>query len=145
MEIVDLLDYADHLGEIILESEVVHEYIQARKRMNEDEVAKRLINEFNASKVYYEDVQRFGRYHPDYNKIMKEVRSKKREMDLNEHVAKFKIAERNLQKLLDDISEIIAHSVSTSIIVPKEDSLFTDSGCSSGSCGSGGSCSCNAS
>src|SRR5690625_3310963 len=96
-------------------------------------------------KDQYEDVQRFGRYHPDYQEIMKNIRSSKRKMDMNEFVAAFKVAERNLQRFLDEISEYIARSVSDTIMVPKEDLALSDSGCSSGSCGSGGTCGCQAS
>lgn len=145
IEIVDLLDQSEHFSKIILQSDVIDEYRQARKRMNNDETAQRLIREFNETKILYDEVQRFGRYHPDYNQIMTNIRSKKRDMDMNEVVANFKIAERNVQRLLDDISELIARSVSEQILVPKEGAIFTDGGCSTGGCGSGGACSCNAS
>lgn len=145
IEIVDLLDHTEEFSKVILQSEIVHDYIQARERMNTDETAQRLIKEFNESKVLYEDVQRFGRYHPDYNEIMKKVRSKKRDMDMNECVAEFKVAERKFQRLLDDISELIAHSVSEQIIVPKDGAVFTEGGCISGNCATGGACSCKVS
>lgn len=145
IEIVDLLDQTEHFSKILLQSDVIDEYRQARIQMNNDETAQRLIREFNETKILYDEVQRFGRYHPDYNQIMTKIRSKKRDMDMNELVANFKIAERNVQRLLDDISELIARSVSEQILVPKEGAIFTDGGCSTGGCGSGGACSCNAS
>jgi len=145
IEIVDLLDQSDKLSEMILQSDVIDNYIQARRKMNNDDRAQELIKDFNDTKILYEEVQRFGRYHPDYNEIMRNIRSKKRDMDMNELVASFKIAERHVQRLLDDVSELIAHSVSEQIMVPKEGAMFSDSGCASGNCGSGGSCSCNAS
>ena len=58
-------------------------------------------------KVQYEDVQRFGKYHPDYHSIMKEIRKLKRELDLDEKVANLKLAENELQDMLDEISLII--------------------------------------
>ncbi|HLS35848.1 MAG TPA: YlbF family regulator [Bacillota bacterium] len=145
MEIVDLLDRTDSFSELILQSKIVHEYIEARERMNNDPTAQRLIKEFNDMKVFYEEVERFGRYHPDYNKIMKNIRAKKRDMDMNEYVATFKVAERNVQRLLDDISEVLAHSVSENIMVPKDGAIFTEGGCASGNCASGGTCSCKVS
>ena len=51
-------------------------------------------------KEQYEDVQRFGKYHPDYKTIMKEIRRLKREMDLDENVSEFRKAENDLQSLL---------------------------------------------
>lgn len=144
MSYMKLLDQAEQLAEVILNSETMREYKEAYDRLQNDEQAQTLIKEFNDMKAHYEDIQRFGTYHPDYRDIMRRVRRAKRKMDLNNEVANFKIAERNIQKLLDNVSEIIAHSVSDHIKVPKEGALFSDSGCGSG-CGTGGTCGCQAS
>lgn len=146
LEFVNIIDQAEKLGKAVLESEVMEEYKIARKKLHDNTEAQQHIRAFANIKEHYEDVQRFGRYHPDYNEIMKSVRSTKRAMDMNEHVAKYKIAERNLQGLLDEISEHIAYSVSEQIIVPIDGAALTTGGCSSGGgCGSGGTCSCQAS
>lgn len=146
LEYVDVLDRSEELGEMILQSDVMEAYKESRKVLKENKESQQLIKAFTDVKTHYEDVQRFGRYHPDYNEIMKNVRSVKRAMDMNENVALFKVAERNLQKLLDDISEYIATSVSADIKAPKDGALLSDGGCASGGgCGTGGGCSCNAS
>jgi cell fate (sporulation/competence/biofilm development) regulator YlbF (YheA/YmcA/DUF963 family) len=142
MEIVDLLDTSEHIGQMVLQSDVMQEYHKAKKQVEEDKEAQRLISVFNNTKEQYEDVQRFGRYHPDYSMIMKSIRTTKREMDMNDSVAAFKVAERNLQGLLDEISQVVAFSVSEQVKVPKDGALLTDSGCG---CGSGGGCGCKAS
>jgi cell fate (sporulation/competence/biofilm development) regulator YlbF (YheA/YmcA/DUF963 family) len=139
LEYVDILDRSELLGKMVLDSDVMESYNYSLQELNEDKEAQRLIKAFKDIKVHYEDVQRFGRYHPDYNDIMKKVRSVKREMDMNEKVATFKIAERNLQKLLDEISGHVALSVSEQIKAPKDGGALTDSGCG---CGSGGGCGC---
>lgn len=139
MEYVDILDYSEQLGKMVLDSDVMKVYNNSQKELNEDIEAQKLIKTFKDIKHHYEDVQRFGRYHPDYNEIMKQVRASKREMDMNDKVASFKIAERNLQKLLDEISELVALSTSEEIKAPKDGAALTDSGCG---CGSGGGCGC---
>ncbi|MGI8314002.1 YlbF family regulator [Halobacillus mangrovi] len=141
MEIVDLLDRSEMIGQMVMNSDTMQHYNQAKYELENDAEAQKLIKNFNNMKEHYEDVQRFGRYHPDYSSIMKQVRSVKREMDMHEKVAQFKKAERNLQKLLDEISENVAFSVSEQIKVPKNGMALTDTGCSGG-CGSGGSCGC---
>lgn len=140
MEYVTILDDAEELGKIVFDSDVMKDYLEKKASLEQDEEAQKLIKVFNDIKEHYEDIQRFGRYHPDYQEIMKKVRSTKRAVDMHESVAVFKVAERNLQSLLDDISEMIAFSVSNQIKVPKDGALLTDSGCSS--CGSGGACGC---
>lgn len=139
-EMIELLDEAEQLTDMILQSEAYNAYKEAHYHLIHDQEAQELIQAFVHIKATYEEVQRFGRYHPDYNQIMREVRAKKRQMDLNEKVASFKVAERELQRLLDDISELIAHSVSEHILVPKDGII--DGACG---CGSGGSCGCQAS
>jgi len=141
-ETVEILDRCENLGQIVLQSDVYEQYIQAKDELDNDIEAQRLIKDFQDTKDHYEDVQRFGRYHPDYNTIMKDVRQKKRDMDMHERVASYKIAERNLQKLLDEISQIVAFSVSEQVKVPKDGMLFQDSGGGCG-CGSGGGCGCS--
>lgn len=140
MEYADILDRAELLGDMVLQSDVMEDYYNARQAMEDDDEAQQLIKAFNDIKSHYEDVQRFGRYHPDYNQIMKQVRSTKRAMDMHETVAAYKIAERNLQKLLDEISQYVAESISADIKAPKDGAALTDDGC-----GSGGSCGCKVS
>lgn len=141
LEYVDILNRSEKLGDMIMASEVMEEFTEAKKALYNDKESTRLINAFLDIKDHYEDVQRFGRYHPDYREIMKKVRLSKREMDMNEKVAQYKIAERNLQLMLDEVSQCIAFSVSEEIKVPKDGASLTDSGCG---CGSGGSCGCSA-
>lgn len=144
-EHLNVLDKADELVEYITQSDIVQKYNEAKHAMETDEDAQTYIKDFESMKDQYEDVQRFGMYHPDYYEIMRTVRSAKRKMDMHEKVAAFKIAERQLQQFLDEISEIIARSTSEHIMVPKDGAALTDGGCSSGSCGTGGSCGCQAS
>lgn len=140
-----ILDEADDLSAMILRSEQMNEWRKAYLAVYSDPVLVEKIAKFNRMKEQYEDVNRFGKYHPDYHTVMKEIRLQKRELDLNDKVAKLKLAENELQDLLDEISLIIAKSVSESVKVPVSNPFFeTSTSCSSGGCGSGGSCSCSA-
>ena len=139
VETVDLLDLTDELSEMVNQSEQMLNYIEKKLQLKKDQQSQALLKAFEHKKEQYEDVQRFGRYHPDYRVITKETRLLKREIDMLDSVAQFKVAERELQMLLDDISERIAHSVSKQIMVPRDGALFTDVGC-----GHGGSCGCSA-
>ncbi|ASN05872.1 YlbF family regulator [Virgibacillus necropolis] len=143
MEMVGILDRSEDLGKMILQSDVMEAYNNSQKALKEDKESQKLVKAFADIKDQYEDVQRFGRYHPDYSVIMKKVRTIKREMDMDDKVAAFKIAERNLQKLLDEISGNVAMSVGDMIKAPKDGAALSDGGCG---CGSGSSgCGCKAS
>lgn len=78
MEIVDLLDSSETIGHMVMNSDTMHHYNEAKYALENDRDAQALIKRFADIKEHYEDVQRFGRYHPDYNDIMKKVRSVKR-------------------------------------------------------------------
>ncbi|GAA0460424.1 YlbF family regulator [Alkalibacillus silvisoli] len=144
IEVIEVLEQAEKLGEMIKQSEDYEVYTQYKGRLYDDPEANKLITDFQKMKDDYEDVQRFGRYHPDYSKIMKEIRQHKREVDLHDTVADFKQTETQLQKLLDDVSEIVAKSISPNIKAPRDGIALKDTGDGCG-CGSGGQCGCQAS
>ncbi|PKR78512.1 regulator [Halalkalibacillus sediminis] len=139
IEVIEVLEQAEKLGKMIKKSDDFEAYQSHQAELYSDGQAKKLVDDFTNMKDQYEDVQRFGRYHPDYYKIMKEIRTTKREMDMNDFVASYRQSETKLQELLDDVSEIIAHEISPSVKVPREGLALKDSGCG---CGSGGGCGC---
>lgn len=142
-EWVTIMEHADELTNILLSSEVVDAYIKAHNAVYSNDILVKSIQEFAEMKERYEEVQRFGRYHPDYNIVMKEIRLRKRALDLNEQVAALRLAENDVQHVFDEVGSIIAKSVSESVKVPAGSAFFTSSSCGGG-CGSGGSCSCSA-
>ena len=139
-----ILDSTDELCEMILSSEPAKTLREAYHAVYSDEQLVKAIHAFGRMKEQYEDVQRFGKYHPDYHTIMKSIRQRKRELDLNDQVSALRIAENDFQDLLDEISLLIGKTVSEAVKVPVSNPFFaSDSACGSG-CGSGGSCSCSA-
>ncbi|MGY4689700.1 YlbF family regulator [Salibacterium sp. K-3] len=135
---VDVLDESQQLGRIIIQSDIFLQYKEARERMDNDREAQQLIRRFTEVKDKYDEVQRFGKYHPDYKTISKEVRSVKREMDMHDTVAAYRKAERELEELLNEVCGEVAGIVSPTIKLPGNNPYFEDA--SSGSCGSGGGC-----
>lgn len=145
MEIIDILQQADGLAEAILHSEIGENYLLNLYKLQSDKEAQRKISKFTSLKDLFEDVQRFGKYHPDYKRINLETREAKRDMDLHSTIAEFKMAETELQSTLDEISGLIGRAVSEQVKTPAGNPFFVSSGgCSSGSCGTGGSCGCSA-
>ncbi|GHI01275.1 YlbF family regulator [Neobacillus kokaensis] len=138
LERVQLLEYAEDLAKMVLESDVAEQYQVCLYKMQKNPETQKKIQRFVRLKDLYEEVQRFGKYHPDYKRVMIQIREYKREMDLDPHVAAFKLAENDLQSLLDQISKAIGGAVSSHIKVPTGNPFF-DSG---HGCGSGGSCGC---
>lgn len=142
-ERVELLDRAEKLAQMVLESDIVEHYQICLYKMQNNKRTQEKIRRFTDLKELYDEVQRFGKYHPDYKKVMSQIREYKREMDLDPLVAEFKLAENDLQTLLDEISMLIGGAVSKHIKVPTGNPFF-HTGSHGGGCGSGGSCGCSA-
>lgn len=144
IERLQILTEAEELAKMILQSEAADEYRKYYLKLNNDSQTQRKIKEFVRMKELYEDVQRFGRYHPDYKTINLRTREAKREMDMDENIAHFRKAENALQNILDQVSVIIGKSVSQHIKVPTGNPFFDANSSCSGGCGSGSGCSCSA-
>jgi cell fate (sporulation/competence/biofilm development) regulator YlbF (YheA/YmcA/DUF963 family) len=142
-ERVELLEYAEQLAEMVLESDIVEQYQICLYKMQNNKETQEKISRFVNLKELYEEVQRFGKYHPDYKRVMSQIREYKRDMDLDPQVAEFKLAENDLQGLLDEISMLVGGAVSPHVKVPTGNPFFQTSSHGSG-CGGGGSCSCSA-
>ncbi|RXI98127.1 YlbF family regulator [Anaerobacillus alkaliphilus] len=137
----DIVSESLNLAEMIVQSQQFKQYEAAKTALRSDIEAQEMIWNFNKRKDEYEEVQRFGKYHPDYSRVSKEVRELKRKIDLCEPVALFKKSEKDLETLLNDVSLIIAHAVSKTIKVPTGNPFFDSMSCSGG-CGTGGKCGC---
>ncbi|MBO8176402.1 MAG: YlbF family regulator [Bacillus sp. (in: Bacteria)] len=143
MEQIEIINFAEQLANMIIQSETAEQYRRCYHKLYTDEQTKRKIQAFVQLKERYEEVQRFGKYHPDYKEVTRKIREVKREMDLDENVANFKRAENDMQQLLDEISRLIGHAVSPQIKVPTGNPFFDSLSSCGGGCGSGGACGCS--
>ncbi|OLO40772.1 regulator [Alkalihalophilus pseudofirmus] len=137
----DILEETYQLSQAILSSDVFYHYKECKYKLQQDKEAQSLIRRFNQLKEDYEEVQRFGKYHPNFHDTSKKVRELKRKLDLYPIIAEYKKAETELERLFNEISSIIASNVSPHIKVPSGNPYFDQMSCSGG-CGSGGSCGC---
>lgn len=139
LEGATLLDEADNLAEMVSDSDTAEYYQACKHTLQHDREAQELIRRFAKLKEKHEEVQRFGRYHPEFKTVTTEVRDLKRELDLNDTVAEFQKAEQEMENLLNELSQIIAYSVSPQIKVPSGNPFFDKMG----GCGAGGACGCH--
>lgn len=139
VEWANILDEADQLSAMILSSQPAKNLQDARHDVYSDESLVKEIKAFNKMKEQYEEVQRFGKYHPDYQSVMKKIREMKRNLDINEKIVRLKLAENDFQEMLDEVSIIIGKSVSEAVKVPVNGPLSSSSSCG---CSTGGSCGC---
>lgn len=136
LDMASLLLCAYELGDWINQSVEVTDYLYWKSAVNEDEEVKQMSRRFEKTKELFEECQRFGRFHPDYNEAKDKMKQVEREMNNIESVRRFKLAEQIVDEMLYDVSRTIAESVSENIKVPGNEKA------GGGSCGSGGSCGC---
>lgn len=132
-----LLSRAFELGDSLKNCTFAAEYVYWKDKVSRDAEAQLLAGQFAKAKINFEECERFGRFHPDYNAALDRVYEIEGRLDSLECVRKFKEAERSMDRLLNEVSRTIAYAVSLNIKVPDN-----DPNPKSGGCGSGGSCSC---
>lgn len=132
--LMNILDQTDRLGDMIRESEACVHYKEAKQTLQSDEKAQQLYQSFLNERVKYNEVQRFGRYHPDYQQVMMATRRAKRNYEMFPSVVEFKKAETELQRLLDEVVTVIAMSISEHVKVEVGTPLFDKltHGCATG-------------
>ncbi|WP_414051238.1 YlbF family regulator [Macrococcus animalis] len=134
IDVMEVMDNADLLNKMILNSTAYINYKEAFIALEHNHEVQQIKINLIKLKEKYDEVNRFGRYHPDYQTVMLETRRKKKEYEMHPDVAQFKQLETQLQTLLDEVLVIIATSVSTEVKIEKGNPFFESHTCSSG-CG----------
>lgn len=137
VDMAELLTNAYELGDLINKSAAVSDYLYWKRRVEEDAEIQALVKKLAAKKELFEETQRFGHFHPNYHEAKDKVTEVELELERFEAVRRFKAAEKELDDILHQMSEIIAYAVSDSIKVPSN-----DPNPKGGGCGSGGACGC---
>lgn len=119
-----LLESIYDLTDEIKESDPYQRLLVLHELIEKDEELQKLIKIFNDVKHKYEEVSKHSHYHPDYDRIKKEMQTAKYNLYTNELIKEYKIHEKQIQKTLDDISRSIAKSVSDRLKAPNEIGLL---------------------
>lgn len=133
-----LLSKTSDLSDAMLRSAELADFLYWKERVGQDPGVQQLLGKMARAKERFEECERFGHYHPNYHEALEGVKAVENELQGIEAAREFKRAEEALDKLLYDVSVVIAHAVSESIKVPSNDPLPK----TGGGCGSGGSCGC---
>ena len=115
-----LLNLAYELTDEIKESSSFLKLKEMKNIIDNDPLLKELINNFNKTKEKYEEVAKYSKFHPDFEKVSKELVKVKKEVFTNPTIKKYKDLEKEIQKTLDKVSRDIAQSVSHKIKHPNE-------------------------
>ena len=98
--------------------------LELKKLMDTDIEIIKLIAEFNDVKTKYNEVSKYGKYHPDLKEVRLVLASAKKALFSNVVISEYKQLEKEIQKILDNISRKIAQSVSPKVKYPNEIGLI---------------------
>ena len=98
--------------------------LELKKLMDTDTVIIKLINEFNDAKIKYNEVSKYGKHHPDLKEVRLVLASAKEALFTNKIINEYKQLEKEIQKILDNVSRKIAQSVSPKVKHPNEIGLI---------------------
>jgi len=139
-ETLTVLDDIESLSDKILDSRLYQAFKLAEKYLMENDEAHLLYQAFLKSKEAYDEIMRFGKYHPDYQKVMLEIRKRKRAYEMLPVVMDYKQKEVALQDLIDEVIVKIAYAVSENVKIETGNPFFQKD---ASGCATGGSCSCS--
>jgi cell fate (sporulation/competence/biofilm development) regulator YlbF (YheA/YmcA/DUF963 family) len=135
LDVQEVMIVASELAELIKKSEQASQYLYFKNILEQDENAQILIRKFQQKKNVFLECERYGHFHPDYNRAFDEVIAVQDELDALDVMKHFKSAEQQLDALLFDVSKTIANSVSDDILVPSNfDNTSESHGCGDGGC-----------
>lgn len=121
-----ILDDIDELADMIVASDIYASFEQAKQALENNDEAHLLYQSFLKSKEKYDEVMRFGKYHPDYKKVMLETRQRKRAYEMLDVVMHYKAREMALQHLIDEVVTKIAYAVSEHVKIETGNPFFNN-------------------
>lgn len=136
----EIMDFLDSLNDMVMNTEEYKNYCKYKGLLDTDDEVRNMIKHFARLKEDFIDVERFGKYHPDFSSKRREINQYKKMLDMHPIIMEYRRAEFQLQSLLDEILFIVGQSVSPHANIVSSNPFFSNS--SNSGCATGGSCSC---
>lgn len=133
----DIEDQTQRVIDQIFKSHSFKEYIAKKKEMYVDSEVSAIRQEFLDKKEAFDRIAQYGKHAPDYRDRQRALRKAKRALDLHPKVAEFRLAETQLQGILDEIIIKIAATFSEDVIVETGNPFFEKGSSCKGGCSHG--------
>lgn len=98
--------------------------IDSKKKMIEDKELQELIATFKKWNQKYEEVRKYGEYHPDLHRVQLQFSKAKEELFIHPMVLEYKKHEKVIEHILNQLSKDISKAVSAKIKYKNEIGLF---------------------
>lgn len=140
-ETIEILDQIDIINDKIKNSEPYVNFVKQSIILEQDKNAQELVDAFNHLKMDFEEVSRFGKYHPDFSEKRRALNKAKKSLDMNESVIEYRRAEYQLQAMLDEVLYEAGICISQHVNIVSSNPFFAVG--SGGGCSTGSSCGCS--
>jgi cell fate (sporulation/competence/biofilm development) regulator YlbF (YheA/YmcA/DUF963 family) len=107
METTQIYEKVTELAEAITQSELFMEYKNCQQELLLDETFLALKDDFLKLKDAFEEVSRYGSYHPDLERVRKDYQKAKVELMSHQLFKRFKRIEKELDTMIFEIEEQI--------------------------------------
>lgn len=122
-ELFAIESQCDEVIKHIHHSKAMANFQIAKSALDASEEAQIKITRFNDIKRKFEKIEQYGSHAPGFQELKKAVFQLKREMDLDDVIYAYRIAERELQIQLDLIANKLAAAISENILVSAGDAF----------------------
>lgn len=122
-ELFAIESQCDEVIQSINHSKAMTDFQIAKSALDASQEAQIKITRFNETKSKFENIEQYGSYAPGFQELKKAVFQQKREMDLDDVIYNYRIAERDLQVQLDLIANKLATAISENILVSAGDAF----------------------
>lgn len=122
-ELFAIESQCDEVIKYINHSKTMAKFQIAKSALDASQEAQIKITRFKDTKSKFEKIEQYGSYAPGFQELKKAVFQLKREMDLDDVIYNYRIAERDLQVQLDLIANKLATAISENILVSAGDAF----------------------
>ena len=109
MKYFELCEKSRLLAKEIMEDDLFKELVECKKTI--DRIYQKEIEVFKTSEIKFDEVKKYGTYHPDYQKYKKAFMDAKNQLFGLDLGKRYKELERMFQKKLETISDTIKQSI----------------------------------
>lgn len=130
----EIEDQVEQLLNSLMNSQIFDSYLMKKQEVNQNQEVLEIRADFSQKKEAFNQISAYGNYAPDYREKQRSLRKAKRVLDLHPTVAEFRVAETDLQGILDEIGIKIARSISDEIKVETGNPFFESKSSCGGKC-----------
>lgn len=116
----ELINYIDNVIKEIEEHDAYKALLTKQKMLDNNTEVMALIHTFKEKEAAYNDVKKYGQHHPDLKTVRRAFQQAKQTLFEHDDVQTYKMLEKTIQSILDDIVIQIQETISPRVGIKTE-------------------------